>query len=60
MPKISDSGTPSTTEPTTIPIAAPAPVVPNFLSTNRSPSMKIATPISIQSTVSHSAMFSCA
>ena len=60
IPKMADSGTPSTTEPTTMPIAPPAPAVPNFLSTNQSPARKTATPISIHSTVSHSSMCACA
>jgi hypothetical protein len=60
MPKMTDSGTPSTTEPTTMPIAPPAPAVPKRLSTSQSPSRKITTPISIHRTVCHSAMCSVA
>jgi len=48
MPKMIDSGTPSTTEPTTIPMAPPVPSSPNRRSTSRSPARKTATPISIQ------------
>jgi hypothetical protein len=33
MPKMSDSGTPSTTDPTTMPIASPAPSPAKRLST---------------------------
>ena len=47
MPKMIDSGTPSTTEPTTMPIAPPAPAAPKRRSTTRSPTRKTATPISI-------------
>ncbi len=49
IPKMTDSGTPSTTDPTTIPIAPPTPPAPKRLSTNRSATRKTATPISIQS-----------
>ena len=42
MPKMIDSGTPSTTEPTTMPIDPPAPSLPNRRSTMQSPPRKIA------------------
>src|SRR5688572_7202930 len=47
IPKISDSGTPSTTEPTTMPIAPPTPASPKRFSTTMSATKKTATPISI-------------
>ena len=48
MPKISDSGTPSTTDPMTIPSAPPTPAAPNFRSTTLSPTMNTIAPISSQ------------
>jgi hypothetical protein len=42
IPKMIDSGTPSTTEPTTMPIAPPTPAWPKRLSTTRSATRKTA------------------
>ena len=47
MPRISDSGTPSTIEPT-MPIAPPVPPLPDRRSTTLSPRRKTPTPTSIQ------------
>ncbi len=49
IPKMIDSGTPSTTEPTTMPIAPPTPAWPKRVSTILSATRKTATPTSIHS-----------
>jgi hypothetical protein len=57
MPRIAHSGTPSITEPTTMPMAPPAPLDPNRLSIARSATRKTVTPNIIHSDIRHCSMW---